>query len=476
MMRKIILITIILSFILCSSNALAEIKTSEEKTAETKTFIREYTYQAGEADSKLTSRAISLEQVKRLLLEELGTYLESHTEVENLQITKDQIITLSAGIVQTIILDEYWDGKIYWMKAKIEADPEKVIADLDNLRKDRKKAQEFEELKKRADDALIEIKRLKEQLIAKEDDKARLNIANQIRQETNILTAKDWVEKGDFLFMAEDYERAIEAFSKAIENDPKYATAYQYRAIAYSAIGFNELALVDINRFIKLKPKSKRSILSTLGGIYEGQKKYQKAIETFNEYIKLYPNESLGYSRLGGIYVELGDFKKAIFYYSKAVKLEPDDFHIYFNRGNIYLATYNYGQALDDYNKAIELNPTIGDFYFNRALVFLKLNNYQQAINDYTKLIEIDPTNATAYFNRGAAYGELDNHKQAIKDFTKVIELEPNDPSVYFNRARAYLLSDHQKYQEEASRDLKQAARLGHKGAQELLMEKGVTW
>jgi len=40
--------------------------------AKTKTFIKEYTYQAGEVDSKVSSRAISLEQVKRLLLKEIN--------------------------------------------------------------------------------------------------------------------------------------------------------------------------------------------------------------------------------------------------------------------------------------------------------------------------------------------------------------------------------------------------------------------
>ena len=43
--------------------------------AEMKTFIRDYTYQASEIDSKQSSRIIATEQVKRLLLEELGTYL-----------------------------------------------------------------------------------------------------------------------------------------------------------------------------------------------------------------------------------------------------------------------------------------------------------------------------------------------------------------------------------------------------------------
>src|SRR5271157_2394205 len=85
-------------------------------SAEIKTFVKEYNYQASEYDSKVTCRTLALEQVKRLLLEELGTYLESQTEVKNFQLTRDQIITLTAGIVMTEIMDEKWDGHIYWLK------------------------------------------------------------------------------------------------------------------------------------------------------------------------------------------------------------------------------------------------------------------------------------------------------------------------------------------------------------------------
>jgi hypothetical protein len=38
--------------------------------AQEKTFIREYTYAASDLDSKISSRTIALEQVKRLVLEE----------------------------------------------------------------------------------------------------------------------------------------------------------------------------------------------------------------------------------------------------------------------------------------------------------------------------------------------------------------------------------------------------------------------
>ena len=121
--------------------------------AEERFFVEEYTYQASEADSKLSSRVIALEQVKRLLLEKLGTYLESESEVKNFQLTKDQIIILTAGIVSTQIIDEKWDGKTYSLKAKIAADPQEVIRSIDLLRQDRQKVKDLEETRKKADDA-----------------------------------------------------------------------------------------------------------------------------------------------------------------------------------------------------------------------------------------------------------------------------------------------------------------------------------
>jgi len=115
--------------------------------AETKSFIKEYTYQASEFDSKASSRILALNQVKRLLLEELGTYLISETEVKDYQMTKDQVSILTAGIVSAEILQEKWNGMTYYIKAKISADPEQVTKSLNELRADKQKTKELEETK-----------------------------------------------------------------------------------------------------------------------------------------------------------------------------------------------------------------------------------------------------------------------------------------------------------------------------------------
>ena len=131
-------------------------------SAETKTFIKEYNYQAGDEDSKNSCRVIALREVKRLLLEELGTYLESETEVKNFQMTKDQIVTLTAGVVQTELIEEKWNTENlkYWLKAKIKANPQDVTKAIDSLRKDREKVKELEELRKKSEELLKENERL----------------------------------------------------------------------------------------------------------------------------------------------------------------------------------------------------------------------------------------------------------------------------------------------------------------------------
>jgi len=148
---------------------------------ETKTFIKEYTYQASEFDSKASCRTIAREQVKRLLLEELGTYLESSTEVKNYELTKDKITALTAGVVQTQILEEKWDGKSYWLKAEIKADPENIAKSINNLRSDQKKSEELEEIRNMSDKALKQVEKLSREIeLFKKDRSAKEEFSRSI--------------------------------------------------------------------------------------------------------------------------------------------------------------------------------------------------------------------------------------------------------------------------------------------------------
>src|SRR3990170_1206605 len=73
--------------------------------AETKEIISEGTYNMGDGETPSVAESRALLQAKRTALEQAGTYVESWTKVENLQLTKDEIQVLASGIMEVTILD-----------------------------------------------------------------------------------------------------------------------------------------------------------------------------------------------------------------------------------------------------------------------------------------------------------------------------------------------------------------------------------
>ena len=154
-----------------------------------KTWVREYTYNASEADSKLTSRAISLEQVKRLLLQEIGVYVHSTILNEEVEVsgelkelTAKQIEIISAGITETKIIEENWNGETYYIKAEITADESDVLKRLDSIIEDKEKTKQLEESRNRTEEALTEIEILKQQLVQTQDENEKLKLQKEYNQ------------------------------------------------------------------------------------------------------------------------------------------------------------------------------------------------------------------------------------------------------------------------------------------------------
>ena len=219
--------------------------------AEIKTLIKEYTYQASELDSKISCRAIALEQVKRELLEELGSYIESTTVVQNSQIEKDEIKTISAGVVQTKILAENWDGKSFWIKAEVSADPNEVAASIEKVRSDQKLSEELAESQAEKEEALKEVDRLKTELAKSNADKEKLAEYNQA---VNQLQAADSFEQGTAMTVAGDYEGATKAYDRVIYLRPKDPKAYFGRSIVYINLGNYLRATQDLDRAMVIRP------------------------------------------------------------------------------------------------------------------------------------------------------------------------------------------------------------------------------
>ena len=292
-----------------------------QSLAASKVFEREYTYSASEADSKLTCRVIALEQVKRLLLEELGTYLQSISEVKDSVLTKDEIVTLTAGVVRTEIISEHWDGKVYRLKARIKADPDYVIKAIDRLRKDRQKSKDLEESQARAKQYLNEIERLKQEL-TKARGEALKRKQIEYSQAVKNLSAEDWFEKGYSFQISNQYDKAIMAYTRALDINPRDAGAYNNRGLAWGKKG-----------------------------------KHNRAIADYNKALEINPRDAKAYKNRGAAWYKKGDYDRAIADYNKTLEINPRDAEAYYNRGIAWYKKGDLLQALADARKSLSLNP-----------------------------------------------------------------------------------------------------------------------
>mgnify|MGYP001569684171 CR=1 FL=1 len=358
---------------------------SSPSFAEKVTFIKEYTYQASDFDSKMSSRTIALEQVKRLLLEEVGTYLISETEVRDFQLTKDKITTLTAGIVQAEILGEKWDGKTYYLKAKMSIAPQDVAKSLAGLRENSQKNRELEETNRKVDEALKKIKKMQEELAAGRQPEGKQNEYLKVVDE---LKSKEWLDKGVAFMNTENYEGALAAFNNAAEANPQNSWAYIDKGWALNSLGDFYQALKEFNRAADLDPP--------------------------NPWI--YVNRGMSYN-------SLGDYRQGLLDAEEAIKLDANISWAYIERGWAYLGLGNFSQSLTDLNKAAQLEPQNPFVYSTRAWAHNALGKTRQAAEDLEKSINLAPNNSWMLWNRAAYYALSGEKGKSIADLEKAIRI-----------------------------------------------------
>ena len=360
--------------------------------AETVSFQKEYTYQAGELDNKGSARIIAMENAKRLLFGEVEAYLESKAVIKNLQLTKNQTTALISVIVRTDVIEQKWDKNTFYVKAGVSVNPDEIVKSIAVLSRDKRNTGEIEEVRKKASGFLRKIEKLKEQHEAGPSPEMLgtkiAPIISGYNEAVKILSAIDWFENGCVLVNSGNPQKAVEAFTKAIKLNPNNEKFYVFRGNAYGEAGNNNQAVKDIAKAIKLNPK------------------YAKA-----------------YVSRGNAYLRSGSYQQAVKDYSMAVKLSPKHEEAYCYRGVAYGALGKEQQALEDFSRAIKLNPEYEKAYFYRGLAYAESGNYHKALEDFNKAVELNPGDSEAYFNRGRVYGLLGDTYKAVEDIRKAARL-----------------------------------------------------
>jgi tetratricopeptide (TPR) repeat protein len=105
-----------------------------------------------------------------------------------------------------------------------------------------------------------------------------------------------------------DEDGAMEAYSEAIRLDPTYPYPYEWRAGILEGLEEQELALADRDMSLKLYPTA--SAWHHRGHMWQGRGEYDRAIEAFNEAVRLEPRSTHHLRCRSGVFHEMGDMDR----------------------------------------------------------------------------------------------------------------------------------------------------------------------
>jgi tetratricopeptide (TPR) repeat protein len=129
--------------------------------------------------------------------------------------------------------------------------------------------------------------------------------------------------------------------------------------------------------------------------------------------------------RRGAAYSNKGEFDRAIQDYDQAIKLNPNRAAAFYNRGIDYRNKGQTDRAIQDYDQAIKLDPSFAQFFNNRGSAYHHKGEPDRAIQNYDQAIKLNPTYAAAFFNRSLAKEKMGDKAGAEADLAAARKIDP---------------------------------------------------
>ncbi|MGA7537705.1 MAG: tetratricopeptide repeat protein [Steroidobacteraceae bacterium] len=174
-------------------------------------------------------------------------------------------------------------------------------------------------------------------------------------------------------------------------------------------------------------PNDERFLLfESRGDSYLALDEEQRALQDYNEAIKVAPRNPLVYYNRGAFYLTKAEYATALQDFDTALGIDSKFVPALLQRAKIDAIRGNFGAALADYSQAIAVRPKAALLWSDRGHVDLHQHDYEGAVKDEARAIQLDPKLGQAYFIRSVAFEDLGDRGNAISDLRTAVGLDPS--------------------------------------------------
>ncbi len=244
-------------------------------------------------------------------------------------------------------------------------------------------------------------------------------------------------ERALALARKQDLRGAVDLLGRAIELDPKLASAWERRGAMRIDLGDLEGGLSDIEKAIEVDPRfaaawHARGIARRKKGDLAG------AISDFSRVLELDPNSLNSLRERAHARDQAGDLDGELSDVTRALELDGSVAALWQERADVRCLEHDLEGAIADATRALEIDPACGKAYYTRGAARGLKRDVRGEIADERKAVELLPGFPKAWEDLGAALCSFNESlDEGLADLTHAIEMDPTLVPAFFDRAGA---------------------------------------
>jgi tetratricopeptide (TPR) repeat protein len=232
------------------------------------------------------------------------------------------------------------------------------------------------------------------------------------------------VQRGDAAWQAQDFDRAIYFYVRAMDKSPNDAVTLAKMGAIEDARGNTALAQKAFEMSHRANPEEPR-VAERLARLYLKAGKVDNASEIYTQVLATDPNRTRALDGMGEVCVARSDYGQAILYFSRALQAEkPDAATVLTHRGYAKLRIRDLAGAEADLRAALSVPQRDDAWIAPRDDVWRYLGDVQvlrgDAADALESLLNVMST-AEAFNEMGVTLMSVKQYQDAREYFTKAI-------------------------------------------------------
>jgi tetratricopeptide (TPR) repeat protein/Zn-dependent protease len=237
------------------------------------------------------------------------------------------------------------------------------------------------------------------------------------------------IANGDRHKDAQQYEKALNAYDRAIEKDPTQISAWWQRGSILISMGQNKDALLAYDRAVELSQgdASQLNALHFNRGLAQFYlKEYEQALQEFMSISEIDEDPKHLYW-IALTFKAMDNLGKSLEYLNRAIAIRPAYFDALIARASIHEVLDRPDEALADCDRAICLNPKDITPWATSGRILFSLGKYQEAIEALYRVTRLQSQNWDAWYNIACCYAHRQELQPALKALEKAIAIAPDE-------------------------------------------------